>query len=72
MNAAEKYDQIIDAITKLTSPEFVRKLDGMDGLKALDDLLWQTYPSPDEDDDFDWDDVPYPFDFEEWDERDER
>lgn len=54
MNAAEKYDQIIDAITKLTSPEFVRKLDGMDGLKALDDLLYQTYPSPDEDDEFDW------------------
>lgn len=67
MNAAEKYEQIIDAITKLTSPEFVRKLDGMDGLKALDDLLYQTYPSPDE---FDYE---YEEDyFEEWDERDER
>lgn len=54
MNAAEKYEQIIDAITKLTSPEFVRKLDGMGVLDALDDLLYQIYPSEEDDDDFDW------------------
>lgn len=65
MNAAEKYEQIIDAITKLTSPEFVRELDGMDGLKALDDLLYQTYPSPDEDDD--WEDYEEDY-LEEWEE----
>jgi hypothetical protein len=75
MNAAEKWEEIIDALTKLTSPEFMLELDMKDGLKALDDLVWETYTSPDEElyGDNEWDDeLAAQAELEVWDERDER
>lgn len=46
--ADRKYEQIILAIANITSQSFVHELSMKDGLKAIDDLLWEIYGEEDE------------------------